>query len=45
MKDNIVKVFRAVLTVKLSKHDKAIAEYVYPSEEDIRLANRILCNV
>ncbi len=38
MKDNIVKVYRAVLTVKLSEHDKAIAEYDYPSEEDIRLA-------
>lgn len=38
MKDNIVKVFRAVLTVKLSKRDKAIAEHDYPSEEDIRLA-------
>ena len=38
MKDNIVKVYRAVLTVKLSERDKAIAEYDYPSKEDIRLA-------
>lgn len=38
MKDNIVKIYKAVLTVKLSEHDKAIAEYDYPSEEDIRLA-------
>lgn len=38
MKDNIVKVFRAVLTVKLSKRDKAAAEYDGPSEEEIRLA-------
>lgn len=38
MKDNIVKVYRAVLTVKLSKRDKAAAEYDGPSEEEIRLA-------
>jgi hypothetical protein len=38
MKDNMVKVYRAVLTVRLSARDKAIAEYDYPSEEDIRLA-------
>lgn len=38
MKDNIVKIYKAVLAVKLSEHDKAIAEYDYPSEEDIRLA-------
>lgn len=38
MKDNIVKVYRAVLTVKLSERDKAIAEYDGPSEEEIRLA-------
>ena len=38
MKDNIVKIYKAVLAVKLSERDKSIAEYDYPSEEDIRLA-------
>lgn len=38
MKDNIVKIYKAVLAVKLSERDKAISEYDYPSEEDILLA-------